>query len=163
MDYEEMRLVNHDDLTGLNYIDPIEYLDAINHKYTLLNEVPRLISNMALLSYLSELEYNLINLGNWIFFLIDVDNKYITEEELTEIKFTINYILKDRYISNCYNDSKNKRSIWSYLDITLEDLYNNIFDESENHGLSIEDILGKTDFLQKLLDSKKGEKHNGNI
>ena len=160
MDYRE--LIEHDNLTGLDYVDPTIYLNELNKgnidESTIDINLTRLLSNMTIIDYISDVEHILISLGTWIFFLRDVDNSLIYEDELVEIKNKIKFLLQDYHIFTAIEDSRLKCGFWSYLDISIVDVYNDAFSEEERQNITIEDLLNKTDYLQKLLNSKKGER-----
>ena len=61
MDYRE--LIEHDNLTELNYVDPTIYLDELNKgnidESTIDIELTRLLSNMTIVDYFGKIDLNL--------------------------------------------------------------------------------------------------------
>lgn len=159
MDYRE--LIEHDDLTGLDYVDPTIYLDELNKgnidESTIDVELTRLLSNMTTVDHFGSLSHKLCSLSSWVHFLMITDSSLLYKDEEISIKTRVKDLAQEMMFE--YGSSKNRSGFWKDLTITMNDLYEDTCkDDPIYDKVSIEDLSYETDFISNLFRSIHGER-----
>jgi hypothetical protein len=137
MDYREF--IEHDDLTGLDYINWTDYLDNKDlflEDSKIKENILQLIINSNIVLDIYMINQKLISIYyaiEYIFSETDFNDKYyiLWREKISDLYFDL---------ENEYNYSRNKESSWKYIDLTLEDLYNRL---CKNYKFALEITLDK--------------------
>ncbi len=157
MDYRE--LIEHDDLTGLDYVDPTIYLDELNKgnidESTIDINLTRLLSNMTIIDYFGKIDLNLTTYYSWVYFLTMIPKENITHDEIVYIKSILDNLHPGlSYEYKCSIDREN--TIWSYVSITMDDLFNEAIKSRSIviEGLTVDKMLNDIEFGKNLFTGK---------
>ena len=150
--------VYNDELTGLVYINWDEYLD---HKEEFADVGKELLAtwftNGSIINEITIIRDKLCKVYSWTRWILSCYNSNrVTHDELISAIATIESDIVDLGVE--YNHSKNKDSIWKYLGIGMNELFNDIRDNN-NFDLSLEKICSY-EYLNYLKSLIKENKNN---
>ena len=143
-----------DNLTNLNYINWDEYLDH-KDEFAECNNLSELLLNANIVTDLNKIDSDLFLLLSAINMIVYNHND-LNHDELIKYQNRI----EDLYITIkiYYEESRNNEGFWKYLDISMDDIFNNIKEKSPFivKDLTL-DIIFAEDYYLFIYSFKEGK------
>lgn len=149
-----MEYVYKDNLTKLDYIYWDEYLDH-KSEFNECEDLSELLLNANIVADLNTIDDDLFLLVSAISMII-YEHDGLNHDELVKYQNRV----EELYMSmeNYYEESRNNEGFWKYLDISMDDIFNNIKEKSPFivKDLTL-DIIFAEDYYLFIYSFKEGK------